>query len=115
MESFKFLEDSEAIQEFQVLDFKSSQSGRYFKINIRLIDNSILIAREFSSPKERNYSFHWMTKNKKLIIRWDNAPYHTQVKTFPHHKHEDDTVSESQEITLEEVIQYIEEKLLKKK
>jgi len=37
-----------------------------------------------------------------------------RVKTFPHHKHEDDTISESQEITLEEVIQYIEEKLLKK-
>ena len=115
MESFKFLENSKVIQEFQVLDFKSSQSGRYFKINIRLIDNSILIAREFSSPKERNYSFHWMSENKNLIIRWDNAPYHTQVKTFPHHKHEDDTVSESQEITLEEVIQYIEEKLLNTK
>ncbi len=114
MESFKFLKDSKAIQEFQVLDFNSSQSGRYFKIKISLVDNSTLIAREFSSPKERNYSFHWMNKNKELITRWDNAPYHTQVKTFPHHKHEKKTISESQEITLKEVIQYIEEKLLNK-
>lgn len=52
MERFKFLKDSKAIKEFQVLDFNSSQSGRYSKIKISLVDNSTLIAREYSSPKE---------------------------------------------------------------
>ena len=26
-------------------------------------------------------------KNGQLIIRWDNAPHHKQIQTYPHHKH----------------------------
>jgi len=111
VEIFKFLDESRIIQDFKVLDFKSSTSGRYFKIQITFTDHSILIAREFSSQEERNYSFHWMDKKKNLIIRWDNAPYHKQMKTFPHHKHTNDRIIESKEITLEEVIQYLEEQI----
>ena len=87
-----------------MLDFKTSASGRFFKLQIIFIDHSILIAREFSSQEERNYSFHWMNKDKNLIIRWDNAPYHKQVSTHPHHKHIQNNINESQEITLEEVL-----------
>jgi len=108
VESFKFLNESKSIQEYEVLDFKSTASGRFFKIKIIFIDRSILIAREFSSKEERNYSFHWMNKDKNLIIRWDNAPYHKNISTYPHHKHLHNKVTASQEITLEEVIQYIE-------
>jgi hypothetical protein len=110
--SFKFLDESRSIQEYRVLDFKSSASGRFFKIKIIFIDHSILIAREFSSKEERNYSFHWMDKDKNLIIRWDNAPYHKNINSHPHHKHVQKKIIESQEITLEEVIQYIESQLI---
>ena len=75
------------------------------------MDHSVLHAREFTSPNERNYAFHWMDKNKNMIVRWDNAPYHPNIHSFPHHKHENEQISGSYEISLEDVIQYIETRL----
>ena len=34
------------------------------------------------------YRFHWQDKEGKLIKRWDNAPHHPEIDTFPHHLHE---------------------------
>lgn len=34
------------------------------------------------------YSFHWQRNDGTLICRWDNAPHHRDVTTFPHHLHE---------------------------
>ena len=108
MEKFKFLEESSAIKNYEIEDFHSSKSGRYFKIHITFIDHSSLSAREFSSEVERNYSFHWMDNKNNLIVRWDNAPYHQGISTYPHHKHKNNEIKESYEIILEEVVQYIE-------
>lgn len=36
-----------------------------------------------------DYRFHWMDQNKKLRRRWDNAPHHPEVATFPHHIHDE--------------------------
>ena len=108
MEKFKFLEESPAISSYEIEEFRSSKSGRYFKINITFKDQSSLSAREFASEVERNYSFHWMDKYNNLIIRWDNAPYHQGISTYPHHKHKNNEIKESYEIALEEVVQYIE-------
>lgn len=40
------------------------------------------------------YRFHWQDKEGKLIKRWDNAPHHPEIDTFPDHLHEraDDNV-----------------------
>ena len=34
------------------------------------------------------YRFHWQDKEGKLIKRWDNAPHHPEIDTFPHQLHE---------------------------
>jgi len=33
------------------------------------------------------YSFHWQKANHNLIKRWDNAPHHSEIATYPHHIH----------------------------
>ena len=33
------------------------------------------------------YRYHFMDRSLRLIFRYDNAPHHPQVKSFPHHKH----------------------------
>jgi hypothetical protein len=38
------------------------------------------------------YSFHWQSPDENLIYRWDNAPHHPELSTFPHHIHESDDV-----------------------
>jgi len=50
----------------------------------------------------------------KLIKGYDildfNSPHHKHIKTFPHHKHTP-KIEESKEVSLEEVLGVIEEKL----
>ena len=41
-------------------------------------------------------------------MRWDNAPYHYDLKTFPHHFHKENHVFESYAITFKDIIALIE-------
>ena len=37
------------------------------------------------------YSYSFI-KNEKPILRYDNAPYHKEIETYPHHKHLKDKI-----------------------
>lgn len=37
--------------------------------------------------KTTKYHFHWQDLNNQLIKRWDNAPHHPEIETFPDHVH----------------------------
>ena len=56
---------------------------------------------------------HWQDKNNELLIRWDNAPFHRDIETFPHHKHQDSLILSSDEIGLEDVEGFISKNLKK--
>jgi hypothetical protein len=34
------------------------------------------------------YRHHWQDQAGRLIKRWDNAPHHPHVSSFPHHLHD---------------------------
>ncbi len=57
---------------------------------------------------ERNsknkYRYHYMGKDNRLIFRYDNASHHKELKSFPHHKHMEDSIIESKEPGLFEVL-----------
>jgi len=109
MEIFKSLNTSDIIKDFEISDYKRWQDGYYLKLKITLKDNTVLFVREYADNIERNYSFHWQDTDNKLIVRWDNACHHRHIKTYPHHKHIDETVRESFDISLNEVLLYIEQ------
>ena len=54
-------------------------------------DESALHFIEFVSTKETielyKYSYHYQDCNGRLIFRYDMAPHHREIDTFPHHKH----------------------------
>lgn len=52
-------------------------------------------------------------ENGELIIRWDNAPHHREIRTFPHHVHTKDGVKESYSITLDDALGKIKENIEK--
>ncbi len=54
------------------------------------------------------YRFNLSDSKGKLIYRYDNAPHHKEIPTFPHHKHLGTQVKPSEEVGLEEVISEIE-------
>lgn len=68
------------------------------KGKIIFVDKSILDFRELISDTNHDYRFQWMKSDKTLICRWDSAPHHPKLTTFPHHKHlSDGKISESEE------------------
>ena len=64
-----------------------------FRYRIKLIDESLIeiterILEERGELKTTKYRYHWQTGSGKLIKRWDNAPHHPEIDTFPHHLHD---------------------------
>ncbi len=113
MEILNCLKQFPIVKSFEILDFRTFQDGFYIKVKVILENNSELYIREYVDTEERNYSYHWQSRDGKLIIRWDNAPHHKNIRTYPHHKHINDKVKESFETTCEKILSVISKSLQK--
>ena len=107
------ISDCPYVAESQILKDKRSFYIGIVEGKIRFTDNSFLHFIEFVSVKEGinkyKYSYHYQDKTKKPIFRYDMAPHHKEIKTFPHHKHlSSEKVVEAIAPTLCEVLQEIE-------
>lgn len=78
-------------------------------------DGSILHFREYLNLKlpipKKTYSYHYQ-KDNECIFRYDNAPHHPEVVTFPHHKHLRDALLPSPSPDLSEVILEIMQQIM---
>ncbi len=110
LKTLKLVEESGLVKKYLIQDFKQGRNFYYLRLKITLIDESELYIREYVSEAEYIYSYHWQDKDGSLRIRWDNAPHHKDIKTFPHHKHTPE-LEESNEIGFEEVLKAIEERI----
>ncbi len=45
---------------------------------------------------------------EKVILRYDNAPHHPHIETFPHHKHESDEIKPLYNHSIEAFIKEVE-------
>ena len=82
---------------------------------IGMADGSTLQFLELITIKEEGitrpkYRFYFMDSADKMIFRYDNAPHHSEVATYPHHKHirGKEKPKQSKEIGLREVLAEIE-------
>jgi len=107
MEILNCLKQFAIVSSFEILSFRTFQDGFYIKIKVVLKDKSELYIREYVDKEERDYSYHWQGRGKNLIIRWDNAPHHKDIRTYPHHKHVNGKVEESFETTCEKILSEI--------
>lgn len=115
LEILKWLENNPLVQSYDVIEFRQKFSSFFLKLKVVFIDNSVLFTKEYFDTQSRNYSYHWQSDNKELIMRWDNAPHHKNISTFPHHVHikEDQSIHDSNVIALIEVFEYIKTQLKK--
>lgn len=96
------------IKSIEVVEYAEEEHVAKLKIRAHLFDNSILWVREVKiREKLVAYSYYWLHSNGKIIIGWDNAPHHTEISTFPHHKHVGKNVEPSHETKLEDVLDFI--------
>jgi hypothetical protein len=108
---FLSLEESPVVRGFEVAEFREWKNGYYYRIAVNLADGSSLHAREFFNPEERHYSFHWQTAAGEMILRWDDAPHHRDLATFPYHLHEGAAIRTSLPVSLREVLAEIEKRI----
>lgn len=64
----------------------------YLRGRLLIIDFSILEIALFAGESAHGvvvdkYRFHYMSIDGQMIFRYDNAPHHPEVASFPHHKH----------------------------
>lgn len=107
---FTLVEESKVVKSYEIQDFKQGRSFYYLRLKLLLVDQSELYVREYVSENEYLYSYHWQYGDGRLRMRWDNAPHHKDLSTFPHHKHGPELM-ESGDITLEEVLKVVEQEL----
>ena len=80
------------------------------KAKIILTDGSNLrISESIVDEQLVSYSYYWLDECNRLIIGWDNASHHKDIKTFLHHKHirKKTNVTSSKEHSLNEVLRSI--------
>lgn len=104
---FDLLNESDIVDEVEIFSLLQDEDFYYLKIKSDIIDGSILHIRIYLSDKEYNYSFHWQKATGELLNRWDNAPHHSDIETYPHHVHTTDGISKSYAITLNDVLREI--------
>lgn len=78
-EIIEHLNSSEFIYSHEVLEFFDEESIKLIKIKVHLKDGSTLFIRELIKANGSNYSYHWQDSQGKMLLRWDNAPYHPDV------------------------------------
>ncbi|MBM2815761.1 MAG: hypothetical protein HW421_2523 [Ignavibacteria bacterium] len=62
---------------------------------IKLTDNQI---------SKKKYKYHFRRPTGEMIFRYDNAPHHQNVATFPHHKHLESVITESIEPEIVQIL-----------
>ncbi len=68
--------------------------------------------RSADSVEREKYRFHCMDVDNQLVFRYDNAPHHRSIATFPHHKHLPYGIRESMPPRFAEVLSEIEAHVL---
>lgn len=58
---------------------------------------------ENAKPVKRDYRYQYV-KLQSPVFRYDNAPHHPRLASFPHHKHVGRRTLNAKEPTLEEVV-----------
>jgi len=88
------------------------------KLRLRVRDGTYIDV--WVSPSMGRFSFHWEQRAVRgLIHRYDNAPDHPEVSTFPKHFHdgsEDNvlpsTISDEPQEALREFLTFVKQKLI---
>lgn len=94
-----------------------SPNTGYIEGEIFFINNSRLAYFEFynlaeSSIECEKYRYQFMDSNNQLIFRYDNAPHHSEISSFPHHKHVPSGVVESVPLHFSKVLKEVESNIL---
>lgn len=99
------------------LSFESTATDEdrgYWKAEVTFRDGSKLHLFEFvliedGEPGINKYRYHYQNEKENTIFRFDNAPHHKEVETFPNHKHEQEKIVSAARPEIKEVLDLVVE------
>ena len=93
----------------ETLDYEIDEDADtlYVTGRIAFLQGTVFNFGEVVLPSTVRYRYHYSHADGRLIFRYDNAPHHVEVKTFPHHKHVLTGTLESSEKLLNQVMEEI--------
>jgi hypothetical protein len=100
--------------DIEVLQIDVITLGVAFTSELRFYDGSRLSIVEQLEPIGKrdyhrvNFKYHYQDANRNLIFRYDSAPHHRHLATFPAHKHVGNTVVEADPPDLNDVLAEID-------
>ena len=97
------LRNSKLVKKVVQTQVDSTGDAYVLKARAELANGWSLHYWEHGTSKVRRYSFQVLL-GRRMVARWDNAPHHPEVKSFPHHKHTGRTIEASKEMTVELVL-----------
>lgn len=103
----------EQVVSFKVVKELLGNHDGFIRVKCVLEGNTILEFAEYVQIGatgriiRETYSYHWQTNAGRLIKRWDNAPHHREIATFPDHLHDGGVVVESKPMTLAKVLKAV--------
>jgi hypothetical protein len=93
------LRNSKLVRRIVQTQVDSTGDAYVLKASAELVDGWSLRYWEHGTSEVRRYSFQVLL-GRKMVVRWDNAPHHPKIKSFPHHKHVGRTVEDSKDMTV---------------
>ena len=69
------------------------EKAALYRYRLTMSDGSLLelterLLEERGTLSIEKYRHHWQGADGHVIKRWDNAPHHPEIDTFPHHLHD---------------------------
>jgi hypothetical protein len=83
-------------------DYQGYISGRIVYENGSSLEFTEVVDTEQTAKVK--YRYQYMDEKQALVFRYDNAPHHKAVKSFPHHRHASDKVTDSKEPNLNDIL-----------
>lgn len=112
------LRDCAVVITYDLVETQLSAHTGYIEGSVTFTNNARLVYFEFwrqtSAGLERDkYRYHLMDGQNQLVFRYDNAPHHPEIATFPDHKHlPNDLLSESAALNFADVFSEVESYVL---
>lgn len=83
------------------------------RIRLRFSDESLLEISEAiliigEEPFWLSYRYHYQNPRGEIVFRYDNAPHHAEISSYPEHKHTEDTVVASSHPSIKTVLEEVQ-------
>lgn len=82
----------QAVGSFRIRGEEVFKNKGYLRMRMVLrsqdvVEVFVYLVEEGEEARLKDYSIHWQQADGSLVQRWDTAPHHQELESFPYHTH----------------------------